>query len=204
MRKKTGKYVRDENGSGDGREVATAAQLVGMMEKGNWRKDARFSEARIETVKEWERKKAAAAPMVYHGPDGDPGLRGRAAEIMPEVCFMLAGGKSVSEMCREKGWERQTIMMWARQPEWRGVYQAAREQLGEWQAERLMEMVDEADSCTDHVQVQALRLKVDTYKWIAGRHFPRVYGDRVDVTSLGEKIVGVMALPSEVSPEPTE
>lgn len=125
------------------------------------------------------------------------------ARILGELFDWMADGKGVKPFCEHTGHARRTISRWIREPEWREPYRAAREQLGEIQAEQLVEWADKAMECKDNVSVQALKLKIDTYKWVAGRHYARVYGDRVDVTSDGEKVqVGVMALPAETTSNP--
>lgn len=49
--------------------------------------------------------------------------------------------------------------------------------------------------------VQRDRLRMDGRKWYTGKVLPRIYGDRVDVTSGGEKLAsGVLAVPMPMDP----
>ena len=52
----------------------------------------------------------------------------------------------------------------------------------------------------DKLGVQAARLRFDAARWRASVANPKRYGDRVDVTSDGEKLAGVVALPPERAP----
>lgn len=45
--------------------------------------------------------------------------------------------------------------------------------------------------------VQRDRLRTDTRKWYTGKVLPRVYGDKLDLTSGGEVLRGVIAVPIE-------
>lgn len=52
----------------------------------------------------------------------------------------------------------------------------------------------------DKLGVQAARLAYDAARWRASVANPKRYGDRVDVTSDGERLAGVVALPPERVP----
>lgn len=45
-----------------------------------------------------------------------------------------------------------------------------------------------ADGKIDNGWVQHQRLKIDTLKWMLGKMKPKKYGDKIDLTSDGEKI----------------
>lgn len=40
----------------------------------------------------------------------------------------------------------------------------------------------------DHDHISRVKLRVDTLKWIVGKTLPKLYGDRIDLTSGGDKI----------------
>lgn len=44
------------------------------------------------------------------------------------------------------------------------------------------------------------RMRLDARKWLTSKIAPKLYGDTLDVTSKGERIMGVIALPPEVEP----
>lgn len=124
-------------------------------------------------------------------------LTGREEEIMPQVFTRMATGENVSEICRDTGWPESTIRLWAHSPRWKPEYAAARETLGEIQGEWVVSAARTATDGRDSTAIQGLRVYVDALKWSAARINRPVYGDSVDVTSKGEKVVGVIALPPE-------
>lgn len=124
-------------------------------------------------------------------------LTGREEEIMPQVLDLMAQGQNVSEICRDNGWPESTIRLWAHSPRWKPEYAAARETLGEIQGEWVVTAARAATTERDSTAIQGLRVYVDALKWSAARIARPVYGDNVDVTSKGEKVVGVIALPPE-------
>ena len=124
-------------------------------------------------------------------------LAGKEEEAMAELFQRMADGESVSAICRSNNWNRPTINLWTVKPRWREEYYQAREALGSYYADRIIEEAVKATECDDHAKIAGLRLLVDSLKWTASKLNWRVYGDRVDVTSLGEKLAGVIALPAE-------
>lgn len=64
--------------------------------------------------------------------------------------------------------------------------------------EDLIELVERRDDCmylddngnkrTDGASIQAKRLEVDAKKWALSKLHPKVYGDKIDVTTDGESI----------------
>lgn len=134
------------------------------------------------------------------GRGGVEWMRGKDEEVMPKLFLEMADGRSVKEICVENNWPRPTINLWAHSPKWRTMYLQAREAQGAVQGERVLEAAEKAAEERDYTKIQGLRVLVDALKWSASKHSPRVYGDRVDVTSGGEKLGGVIALPAEQEP----
>lgn len=124
-------------------------------------------------------------------------LKGREDEVMPELFERMASGESVMDVCAIRGWSRSTLNLWAHSPKWRQKYMEAREALGAFQGERVIAEAERAAEQRDHGKIAGLKVLVDALKWAASKHYPKVYGDRVDVTSGGEQIRGVIALPTE-------
>lgn len=63
-------------------------------------------------------------------------------------------------------------------PDLREALRAALELRAHATLDRIEQTVEEAMGCTDKVQIQAYKLKVETLKWQAAKFFPKVYGDR--------------------------
>ena len=61
-------------------------------------------------------------------------------------------------------------------------------------AEEIIELSDtsvediEGDDKSDGARVQARKLQVDTRKWVLSKMLPKKYGDKLDLTSDGEKL----------------
>lgn len=72
-------------------------------------------------------------------------------------------------------------------------YARARESGAYVMADELLEIAD--DGAED---VQRSRLKADTRKWLLSKVVPRVFGDKLDLTSKGEKVSNyVIPVPAE-------
>lgn len=126
--------------------------------------------------------------------------RGRDEEVMPVLFEEMASGLSVKEACIKHGWPRSTVGLWSYSPKWKAHYQVAQEVLGQIQAERVLEMAEKAAESRNMAEIQGIRILVDSLKWAASKNDWRRYGDKVDVTSGGEKMGGVIALPPEQEP----
>ena len=132
--------------------------------------------------------------------------------LVDGICERLAGGESLVALCRDATMPGlTTVFRWLADPErqaFRERYALAREA----QADRLFdEMLGIADDATndwmvrnaekggplalnsEHIQRSKLRL--DTRKWMAARLAPKKYGDKMDVTSGGEKLAGAPVHP---------
>lgn len=130
-------------------------------------------------------------------------LHGREDEIMPQLFERMADGESVLSICRKEKWNRATINLWCHSPKWSDQYQQARQALGAWWGDRVVEAAEEAARERDHARIAGLRVLVDALKWSAARLNFKEYGDRMDVTSNGARI-GVIALPEEKEPVDVE
>lgn len=53
----------------------------------------------------------------------------------------------------------------------------------------------------DNNEVQKARLQVDVRKWQAGKLRPKKYGDKLDLTTDGDKIEGIVYLPRKSDPD---
>ena len=117
---------------------------------------------------------------------GRPSIR--TPEIEDSLFEHLALGGSLTAWCDQEGNPGYTtVMRWRDEiPEFRDKYTRAREDQGDFYAEKV---VGTAEECLpDVVEIQRAKLKIDAYKWRAGNLKPKVYGSKVDVTSDGEKL----------------
>ena len=111
------------------------------------------------------------------------------------ICLRLAQGDSLVKTCENDALPSTDIVFrWLRADgEWaegfRNNYARARDIQAEYYAQDIVGIADE--QCEDSTAVQRNRLRVDTRRWIASKLLPKKYGDKIDVTSGGEKLEGV-------------
>lgn len=119
---------------------------------------------------------------------GRPSIR--TPELENSLFEHMAHGGSVADWCaQESNPGYTTIMRWRDEiKEFREKYTRAQEDQGDFYAEKV---VSTAEQCLpDAIEIQRAKLKIDSYKWAAGKRKPKDYGDKssVDVTSGGKPI----------------
>ena len=122
------------------------------------------------------------------------------------ICAGIASGRSLRKVSQDKGMPNiSTVMYWLLDEDKKDFleqYKAARDIQAEIWADELTDIAD--DSSNDYMErelrdghtidvvntenIQRSRLRVDTRKWIASKLKPKKYGDRLDLTSKGEKL----------------
>lgn len=126
-------------------------------------------------------------------------------KIASEICARMTAGESLRKICASDHLPAlSTIMRWyvdGDHSEFQEQYARARRAQAEMYAEQVIEI---ADSVAEGADVQRDRLRVDTRKWVACKLLPKVYGDKVDVTSGGEILRGIAMVPATMSPEEWE
>lgn len=133
-------------------------------------------------------------------------------EIADQICVLVATtSKSMRTICKEVGIDYQTHLNWFRShPEYFEQYARAKEDQSDLLIEEMIEIAD--DSSQDEIDtefgtkmnseyVQRSRIRIDTRKWIASKLKPKKYGDKVDVTTGGDKITNVINLGEGKKPE---
>lgn len=145
-------------------------------------------------------------------PEKDPetGLHGNSTftrEVADRILAELKDGRTLRAVCRDEGMPSEsTVRTWAVEDMdgFHAQYTRAREIGYMAMADELLDISD--DGQNDWMQreaeenegwtangehLQRSRLRVDTRKWLLSKALPKVYGDKVDVTSKGEKIEGI-------------
>jgi hypothetical protein len=125
------------------------------------------------------------------------GQEKRTKEIEDTILMRIASSKdSMEKICEGCGIKRSTFYRWMeKDEELRDKYTRAKEVQADYLAELMIEVAfeDKDDEKpfvgTNHIQRD--RLKVDTLKFIASKLKPKLYGDKLDVTSDGDKIKSV-------------
>lgn len=124
-------------------------------------------------------------------------------ELADDVCSYLSTGESLRTVCTHKGMpEARTIFRWLREKEdFCQQYTRAKQEAADALAEEIIDIAD--DGTNDYMTItkgdysynvedkevtNRSKLRVETRKWIMAKMKPKKYGDKVDVTSGGEKI----------------
>jgi hypothetical protein len=80
---------------------------------------------------------------------------------------------------------RRTVMWWlSEHPDFAARCGRAREAQGDLMDARILEEADKTTPENAHAQ----RVKIGAYKWRAAKLAPKRYGDRIDVTSGGDRL----------------
>jgi hypothetical protein len=65
-------------------------------------------------------------------------------------------------------------------------YARAREAQADWYADEIISVIDNAKS--DRNEIERARIKVEALKWVASKLKPKKYGDKLDLTSDGDRV----------------
>jgi hypothetical protein len=125
------------------------------------------------------------------------------ALIGDEICDRLANGESLRKISLDEHVPAaSTIFKWLTENEdFAEQYARAREAQADTLADEILDIADDGsndymgeDKAYDGDAVQRSKLRVDARKWVAAKLKPKKYGDKLDLTSGGEKI----GLPAEI------
>lgn len=126
--------------------------------------------------------------------------------LADRLCSRLAGGESLRSICKADDMPSVvTVMYWlldADKEDFLKQYKAARDIQADLMADEMVDIAD--DGSNDYMErelnsgltievvnsehIQRSRLRVDTRKWVASKLKPKKYGDKLDLTSDGEKL----------------
>ena len=108
------------------------------------------------------------------------------------VCARMSEGESLRAICRDEGMPASSIVhRWAIEiPDFREQYKTASLSRAQQMFEELNEIADAEGVEDSAVKTSRDRLRVDTRKWFLSKVAPKLYGDKLDISTLGEKITG--------------
>jgi hypothetical protein len=118
-------------------------------------------------------------------------------ELANKICSKLSEGISLRTVCLADDMpDKSTVFDWlATKKEFAYQYACAKEQGTEAMNELLLDLGDEAIELAQSVNdkassavVQAVKLKADNLKWVMSKMKPKKYGDKLDLTTDGEKL----------------
>lgn len=120
-------------------------------------------------------------------------------ELADKICEEIALGSSLRTVLTGDDMPAMSaVFRWLREhEEFREQYARATEERTEAMSEDILDIAD--DGTNDYMEtdkgtqyngdsVQRARLRVDTRKWLMSKMKPKKYGDKIDMTSGGEKI----------------
>lgn len=125
-------------------------------------------------------------------------------DIADRICAELALGNSIRTVCKPDDMPSvATIFNWFRtQPQFLEQYTRAKQESADAMAEDILDIADDGtnDWMIAHRKddseawqlngehIQRSRLRIDTRKFLMAKMKPKVYGEKLDLTSDGEKI----------------
>lgn len=118
-------------------------------------------------------------------------------ELADSICQEIGEGKSLRAVLRGESMPSMaTVWRWLREkPEFQQQYTRATDERTESQQELLLEMgqeaieeAKEADPKAANAVVSGYKLMADNLKWSMSKMKPKKYGDKLDLTSGGEKL----------------
>lgn len=127
-------------------------------------------------------------------------------EIVKEICERIASGESTRSICKDDHMPfLSTIYRWLLNPEHKSFceqYEIACNIRADHMFEELLEIADDGTNdfvekeyqnghMSIEIQPEAIgrsRLRVDTRKWYLSKVMPKKYGEKLDLTTDGEKI----------------
>ncbi len=111
-------------------------------------------------------------------------------ELADTICERIMNGESLRSIVSDEGMPtRSTVHKWlAENKLFSDQYARAKDNQADTLADEIMFIADNAED------VQKARLQVDTRKWIASKLKPKKYGDKLDMTTGGQKLEGLVII----------
>lgn len=109
-------------------------------------------------------------------------------------CDMYISGESLRDIGDKLGVSSSTLLRWLEaEPARQERYARAREEAAEAMASEIIAIADEPPPITafgsvDSAAVQHQRLRLEARKWVASKLKPRAFGDKLDLTSGGDRL----------------
>lgn len=149
------------------------------------------------------KKKDAPKPPAAKRRPGRPTKYTEA--LAADICDRIIMGQSLHSIAQAVGIHVMRVYDWMeKHPAFREQYARAREQQADLMDHQIVAVAQRAlkrDGDPDKLDPQAARVAIDAFKWRAAKLKPKVYGDKVDVTSGGESIVRRRPDTSHLTPE---
>jgi hypothetical protein len=109
-------------------------------------------------------------------------------QFITDLCDWIADGKSVRSYCRENPeYKPSTIVLWADTfPDFAEQYTRANLLRADSKFDKIDDVIEDMRKQT--IDPQMARVEIDAIKWQSGKLQPKKYGEKIDVTTGGEKV----------------
>lgn len=136
-------------------------------------------------------------------------------EIINEVCQLIEEGMSLRKAVKKIGINHSTFFKYIDNDEnaesnlRKAQYARATELRAEAMADEILDISDDSSNDTIYTEKGEIenkewtnrsRLRVDSRKWLLSKLMPKKYGDKIDVTSDGEKVTTSASIVVNVVP----
>lgn len=118
-------------------------------------------------------------------------------EIADKICDAIStSSKGLSSITKKLGVDNSTVYRWMDDnEEFRNKYTRAREDQADYLADQMLAIADKSEGDDKAFvginRIHRDKLRLETRKWIASKLKPKKYGDKMDLTTDGEKITNV-------------
>lgn len=120
-------------------------------------------------------------------------------KVITDVSDFISDGMPIYKACLKAGISKKTYLKWiSESDQYARLHSFAMQDRADAIFEEILNIADatkddvieddNGNKIINHNVIQRDRLRVDSRKWIAGKLNPKKYGDKVDVTSGGDKI----------------
>lgn len=135
-------------------------------------------------------------------------------ELFEQICDEIAiSSKGLNHICKKHGTTSRSFFRWIRDDEdkeeserlnLRLKYTCAREDQADYLADEIIEISDDSEHDTISTDkgdfenkewVNRSKLRVEARKWVASKLKPKKYGEKLDLTTDGEKLPPPQSIP---------
>jgi hypothetical protein len=149
--------------------------------------------------------KTRASTTTHKKTPGRPTLY--SDSLTDAICERIAVGDSLRKICNDDGMpDHVTVIRWlAKYPEFATKHARAREQQASTFADKMLDLaLSEPEKhpitgALDPASVTHIRNQVTTMQWLAAKHAPKKYGDKLDVNHGGQTDNPLSVLLKQVS-----
>lgn len=122
---------------------------------------------------------------------GRPTLK--SDELIDKIINLVLEGKSIAGICKMEGMpDKSTVFRWMMDDDDFATKCARAKEIGAHAIAE--ETIAIADNAMDRTEVEKARVQVQARQWYASKLNPKKYGDKLDVTSGGDKVNNITVI----------